>query len=62
MKYKYIIYNSNAICLYRQIWLVTILRKILNLKVATKGFSWKDPPSLKREILHVIFLTIHKNN
>jgi hypothetical protein len=33
------------------IWLVTILCKILNLKVVTKGFSWKDPPSWKREIL-----------
>jgi hypothetical protein len=50
--------NSNAICLYCRIWLVTILRKISNLKVVTKGFSWKEPPSWKCEILHV---TIHKN-
>ena len=27
--------------------MVTILRKILNLPVVTKGFSWKDPPSWK---------------
>jgi hypothetical protein len=52
------IYNSNVICLYRRIWLVTIIRKILNLQVVTKGFSSKDPPSWKREILHVIFTTI----
>ena len=31
-----------SIWLYRRIWLVAILRKILNLKVVTKGFSWKD--------------------
>jgi hypothetical protein len=38
---------SKAICLYRRISMVTILRKILNLQVETKGFSWnsKDPPS-----------------
>jgi hypothetical protein len=42
------------------IWLVTILCKILNLKVVAKWSSWKDPPSWKREILHVIFITIHK--
>ena len=29
--------NSNAICLYCQIWLVTILCKILNLQVVTNG-------------------------
>ena len=57
-----IILYSNAICLYRRIWLVTIIRTIFNLKVVTKGFSWKDPPSWKREILHVTFTTIHKNN
>jgi hypothetical protein len=28
----------------------------------TKGFSWKDLPSWKCEILHVIFTTMHKNN
>jgi hypothetical protein len=44
--------NSNAICLYRRIWLVTILRKVLNLQVITKSSSWKDPPSWKCEILH----------
>jgi hypothetical protein len=38
----------NAICLYRRLWLVTILRKILNLPVANKGFSWKDPLSWLR--------------
>ena len=52
--------NYNAICLYRRIWLVTILCKIPNLQVVTKGFSWKDPPSWKCEILHVIFTTMHK--
>ena len=52
--------HSNGIGLYRRIWLVTILCKILNLPVVTKGFSWKDPPSWKHEILHVTF-TIHKN-
>jgi len=56
---KYISY-SNAIGLYRWIWLVTILRKILNLKVVTKGFSCKDSTSWKLEILHVTFTTIHK--
>jgi hypothetical protein len=40
-------YDSNAILLYRRIWLVAILRKILNLKVVTKAFNWKDPPSWK---------------
>ena len=35
----------NAICLYCRIWLVTILCKILNLKIVTMGFSWKDPSS-----------------
>ena len=44
--------------MYRQIWLVTILCKIRNLPVVTKGFSWKDLPSWKREILHVIFTTM----
>jgi hypothetical protein len=48
--------------LYHRIWLVTILRKILNLPVVTKGFSWKNLPSWKREILHDIFTTIQKNN
>jgi hypothetical protein len=38
---------SNAICLYRRISMVTILRKILNLPVVTKGFSWKDSSSRK---------------
>jgi hypothetical protein len=28
------------ICLYRRIWLITILRKILNLSVVTKGFNY----------------------
>ena len=37
--------DSNAICLYRRIWF-GILRKIRNLPVVTKCFSWKDPPSL----------------
>jgi hypothetical protein len=55
------ILNSNAICLYRRIWLVTILCKFLNLEAVTKGLSWKDPPSWKREIIHVTFTTIHKN-
>jgi hypothetical protein len=27
----------------------------------TKGFNWKDLPSWKCEILHVIFTTIHRN-
>jgi hypothetical protein len=52
---------SNANCLYRPICLVTILRKILNLQVVTKEFSWTDPPSWKREILHVKFTTIIDN-
>ena len=26
------------------------------------GSSWKDLPSSKREILHITFTTIHKNN
>jgi hypothetical protein len=52
--------HSNAICLYRRIWLITILGKILNLKIVTKWFSWKDPPSWKHEILHITFTTMHK--
>jgi hypothetical protein len=28
--------------------MVIILRKIINLPVVMKGFSWKDPPSCKR--------------
>ena len=62
IRYWKTIYISNAICLYRWIWLVIILYKILNLKVVTKGFSWKDLLSWKHEILHVTFTTIHKNN
>jgi hypothetical protein len=58
IRYWKTIYISNAICLYRWIWLVIILHKILNLKVVTKGFSWKDLPSWKHEILHVTFTTI----
>ena len=51
---------SNTICLYCRIWLVTILHKIINLPVVTKWFSWKDPPSWKRE--HVTFTTINKKD
>jgi hypothetical protein len=54
--------HYNPICLYRRIWLVTILSKILNLQVVTKGFSWKNPPSWMREILLIIFTTMHRNN
>ena len=34
--------DSNAISLYRRIWF-GILRKIRNLPVVTKCFSWKNP-------------------
>ena len=60
-KIKPAISYSNAICLYRHIRLVTILDKILILPVVTKGFSWKDLPSWKCEIPHVIYTTMHKN-
>jgi hypothetical protein len=36
--------------------MVTILRKILNLPIVTKGFSWKDRPSWKRLIASCLFL------
>ena len=52
----------HAICSSRRIRLVTIVRKILDLQVVTKESSWEDPPSLKREIVHVVFITRHKNN
>ena len=71
---RILVYNSYRINVYhfRAFWLdkstVTCLFLIrsflyeLFLQVVTKGFSLKDPPSWKREILHVILTTIHKNN
>jgi hypothetical protein len=42
--YMLLISNPNAICLYRWIWLVTLLRKILNLQVLnnTADISWQS--------------------
>jgi hypothetical protein len=48
-RYQPKINDSNAICFNRRIWLVSILSKILNLQVGAKVFSWKDPPSWKRD-------------
>jgi len=52
------------VCIVRFDWVlhVYILHEILNLQVVTKESRWKDLPSWKCEILHVIFTTIHKND
>ena len=36
-----------------------ILLRILNLPVVTKGLSWKDPPSWKREIIYILYVIFH---
>ena len=62
--YRLIIYIDVRIlwCTHFLFYLYISIHAYKSTSNDTKGFYWKELPSWKCEILHVIFTTMHKNN